>query len=934
MRPLKLIMTGFGTYLERTEIDFSKLGEKGLYIITGDTGSGKTTIFDAITFALFGCPSGQLRQASMFRTNFAGPDDLTEVELTFEYRDKIYKIRRNPKYPRRDKRNPDKLVDQEASATLFLPDGKVVENKKGHSVTDEIEEILGLDAKKFHQIVMIAQGEFQELIKQNTEGRIEIFRELFGTQKYELLCRELGEESSKLNKEREILSASLNNFMNSTSLSSQNKYFKELEEAKIKDNPWDEKIALLEKIVSEDKENLNELQNKMDTCEGKLDKVKKELVQMEEVKKLSNELKEKKNQIDQLSNNLTVCKERLDKEIASKGETEKLKKEYNLAEANIAKYDEFDLVQKEISVNDAFINQKSLEIQDNQAKVSQLEEEIKIAENKLKELKSEEDKSLELNNEEKDLKSKKEEFLLLEDNLKALESDFTSLQKAQEDFQKALSLSSQKREEYEALNKAYLFEQAGILAEALKDNEACPVCGSLHHPAPAKKSKDAPGKEELNAIKSQLDELEKNSQHLSEASAVMAERFENIMTNVGDKINKLLAEKISIPKEDKTLFDSFYADMSQKIFKEKENIQNHLLKVQQEILIQVEKKEKIKALEENNPILRENKSKLENKKVELISQRQEKEIENKNNRKKVEELKKVLEFESKALAQKNLDEKKNQIELRERALDNAQKAFDSSSKEETALQAKIQQLQDSLNKAPKIESEKNEEELSALENQKSLLTEEIKNVNANYSKNISNLEEIKKSSLELEKVENRYKAFLELYKTAAGNLGNKTNKLKLETYIQMTYFDRILAFANTRYLLMTDGQYEMARDSAADAQSQSGLEIKIIDHWNGGQRSIKSLSGGEQFQASLSLALGLSDEIAYSAGGIRLDSLFVDEGFGSLDSETANKAFKALSSIAENNRLVGLISHIDLLKSKIDDKQILVSKRKNKGSFA
>ena len=359
MRPLKLIMQGFGTYLEKTEIDFSKLGQKGLYIITGDTGSGKTTIFDAITFALFGCPSGQLRQASMFRTNFASPDDPTEVELTFEYRDKIYKIRRNPKYPRRDKRNPEKLVEQEASATLYLPDGKIVENKKGHSVTDEIEEILGLDAKKFHQIVMIAQGEFQELIKQNTEGRIEIFRELFGTQKYEQLCKELGEETGNLNREREMLASSLNNYMTSSYVSVQNQYYDELENAKGKEIPWQEKIAILEKIVNEDDANQKKLQKKLKSCEEKLDKVKKNLVQLEDYKKDSNELNNLKEEVIQLSKNLNLFKEKLEKEIAGKAKTEEIKKDYNLSEANISKYDEFDLIQKEIRKNNDFINQKN-----------------------------------------------------------------------------------------------------------------------------------------------------------------------------------------------------------------------------------------------------------------------------------------------------------------------------------------------------------------------------------------------------------------------------------------------------------------------------------------------------------------------------------------------------------------------------------------------
>ena len=934
MRPLKLIMQGFGTYLEKTEIDFSKLGQKGLYIITGDTGSGKTTIFDAITFALFGCPSGQLRQASMFRTNFASPDDPTEVELTFEYRDKIYKIRRNPKYPRRDKRNPEKLVEQEASATLYLPDGKIVENKKGHSVTDEIEEILGLDAKKFHQIVMIAQGEFQELIKQNTEGRIEIFRELFGTQKYEQLCKELGEETGKLNREREMLASSLNNYMTSSYVSAQNQYYDELENAKGKEIPWQEKIAILEKIVNEDDANQKKLQKKLKSCEEKLDKVKKNLVQLEDYKKDSNELNNLREEVIQLSKNLNLFKEKLEKEIAGKTETEEIKKDYNLSEANISKYDEFDLIQKEIRKNNDFINQKNEEIKSKQEKILKIEEEIKNTESELKELKETEDKSSDLSLEENNLTTKSSSYDDLEKELNNLNKEFLSLEKAQGDFQKAYAISSAKSKEFDKLNEDYLFEQAGILAEKLKDKSPCPVCGSLNHPSPAKKSKNAPSKEELNRKKEELDDLQNKTQELSEKSAAIKGKIHSSLLSFQNEIKNLISVEVSIPDINKEAFDPFYKNMSRKIVEEKELIKKQLNQVQKALELQAERKKRIKILEENNPLLKEKKSQLESESLNIQKQEQEKEFENKNNSKRVEELKKILEFDNKAQALKDLENKKSQIILREKALEEAQSNYDSCSKNEAALKAQIQQLEERLNKAPEVDIKKEEKELSLLEEEKASLTEEIKVISNSYSINSMNLEKIKTSSGQLEKLENRYKAILELYKTAAGNLGNKTNKLKLETYIQMTYFDRILAFANTRYLLMTDGQYEMARDSAVDAQSQSGLEIKIIDHWNGGQRSIKSLSGGEQFQASLSLALGLSDEIAYSAGGIRLDSLFVDEGFGSLDSETANKAFKALSSIAENNRLVGLISHIDLLKSKIDDKQILVTKTKNKGSYA
>jgi len=212
-----------------------------------------------------------------------------------------------------------------------------------------------------------------------------------------------------------------------------------------------------------------------------------------------------------------------------------------------------------------------------------------------------------------------------------------------------------------------------------------------------------------------------------------------------------------------------------------------------------------------------------------------------------------------------------------------------------------------------------------------LIENQAKTIYSRITSNKASLDNILKKLNEIKTVEEKWIWIKSLSNTANGNLSGK-EKIMLETYIQMTYFDRIINRANTRFMVMSGGQYELKpRKEAENNRSQSGLELDVIDHYNGTERSVKTLSGGESFKASLSLALGLSDEIQSSAGGIKLDTMFVDEGFGSLDDESLAQAIKALSSLAEGNRLVGIISHVSELKDKID-KQIVVKKEKTGGS--
>ena len=296
------------------------------------------------------------------------------------------------------------------------------------------------------------------------------------------------------------------------------------------------------------------------------------------------------------------------------------------------------------------------------------------------------------------------------------------------------------------------------------------------------------------------------------------------------------------------------------------------------------------------------------------------------------EFKAKLKFKDIDTAQEAVATLENQIEQLKQAFENAQKKYQEEQDKFTALKGQVEQLEDQLKDAKTINTDELQEKIYKLEEDRTDLNNKKSAVDSRVVSNKNALENINEHSQELSVIQEKYAYVSALSKTANGNLSGGKEKIKLETYIQMTYFDRIIAHANKRLLIMSDMQYELVRKKqAADLRSQTGLELDVIDHYNGGTRSVKSLSGGESFQASLALALGLSDEVRLSAGGIKIDSMFVDEGFGTLDSDALQKAFKALSGITEGNRLVGIISHVDLLKEKID-KQIVVKKARTGGS--
>ena len=919
MRPLELTITGFGTYCQRTQINLEQLGSQGLYLITGDTGSGKTTIFDAITYALYGDVNGENRTVSMIRSTFATPDIPTEVELSFEYRGKTYLVKRNPEYEGISKRG-DSLVKRLADATLLKPDGSAVSGQQ--KVTNAIKELLGIDKEQFSQIVMIAQGDFQKLLMEDTETRQEIFRKIFKTDYYKELQQQLLENEKQLGMKRKEIESAISIYIKGLSCDPASTLNIELEKAKADELVITDVIELINKIVGEDTEAQTKVNKAIAAREKQMNDLRDELSKNEQIEELRDDYKEKSADFKKVSDSIAEVKEAFEKEKARVEEGRKKEADLAIQKEELKKYEELDAIEKEIKDIQNEKTELEKQIKDIETECENYKNQETELTKVLKSLSDAEKKYYEADALQKEASDRKDSFEELEKSAWECEG----LLKEFEDLQKAYIAAQKSYEDFDSnykhLRKIYMDEQAGIIARDLQDGLPCPVCGSLEHPKPAVMSEGAPSKEELDKAEKEDKVLEKNASSANIECATGKTNYENKLKLVKESYLKLtkdgsvselleLKEKISVQKSEalKAL------QICNKKLEEESALVNQKNKINEELpKVQDLLKEKTQSLQTNNEELSACGARL-NEKENLAK-----------------EFRAKLKFKDIDAAQEEVSALEKQIEDMKEAFENAQKKYQEAQEKFTALKSQLEQLEAQLKDTKEINTRELEEKLTALENERSGDINKKSQVDSRIIANNTALKNINEHAQELSAIQEKYAYVSALSKTANGNLSGGKEKIKLETYIQMTYFDRIIAHANKRLLIMSDMQYELVRKKqAADLRSQTGLELDVIDHYNGGQRSVKSLSGGESFQASLALALGLSDEVRLSAGGIKIDSMFVDEGFGTLDSDALQKAFKALSGITEGNRLVGIISHVDLLKEKID-KQIVVKKARTGGS--
>lgn len=918
MRPIKLIISAFGPYAGRTQIDMDKLGQHGLYLITGDTGAGKTTIFDAIVFALYGAASGDNREPSMLRSKYAQADVPTEVELTFSYGGIVYTVKRNPEYERPAKKGGGTTL-QKADATLIYPDGRVVAKVK--EVNRALKELLGVDRSQFMQIAMIAQGDFLKLLLAETRERQEIFREIFKTRYYQVLQERFKSESGALAKKCEAERNGVDQYIQGILWEAENHYGEMLQEAKAGRLLTVDVLELVNKLVEIDRDTEVTLRKDLEGLEDKLRITHVNISKAREFEKTQLSLEKTKKACEEKQAESQILRQALESESKKQEEREKLDARIVLLDAELPKYDELDEKKAELGILEGQLK-KDIEVRDTHTHtLAQLGELVQVYKNELEQLKDAGIEKEQLSREKELKEGRRDALQSLSQVVTKHELLLKQLREAQENYKAVSEQADRLQEMYHTMERAFLDEQAGVLAEKLEEGRPCPVCGSTVHPKLAQKSAKAPTEAQLNKAKR---EAEKAAKEAGKASNLAGE-VRGIIRAQEEVIENQVRELLGMCGLDSL------ETVSSEVNKQGKELENQIRILTDQIQMKerdAKRKDELdRKIPEEEKRIRETEEQIARLKERIAGET----VKRDELSKQLMSLRKQLEFESRSGVKAEREKLSRQRQQLVEAMKMAEEAVGKCDEQLLQLRGQIVQLRGQLEEIPQIDRLREESIQEELAGQKELLTERMKEVHVRISNNQTVIRNIEEKSKNLETLEEKWSWVKSLSNTANGNISGK-EKVMLETYIQMTYFERIIARANVRFMVMSDGQYELVRRvSAGNNRSQSGLELDVIDHYNGTSRSVKTLSGGEAFKASLSLALGLADEVQSSAGGIRLDTMFVDEGFGSLDEDSLNQAMKALAGLADGNRLVGIISHVSELKEKID-RQIVVTKEKSGGS--
>lgn len=860
MKPLKLTMSAFGPFADLTQIDFEKIGENEIFLITGDTGSGKTTIFDAISFALYGEPSGgrERRSGSSFRSDFAPLTAETYVQFKFEQHGKVYEIRRSPAYERAYKNGRE-------GTTASLPTRELrdISNNITYTSDDEvknkIEEIIGLNAIHFSQTIMIAQGEFRKIISADSSSRKQIFQRLFNTGIYERFQSELKDMYSSLESSVKMLNT---------------KIISEMIRAKVDDSVLSG-IDIDDPVCSE--EYLKRLSKYQKECGERLgdleEKRKKMTAESETLTADIAECKELNRKISELSSKHEEMKKLKSEEEYIKTSEEKLKN----AEKTLGIYPMQKLTEEKRVSAEKKAEESKL------TKVKKAQHEIKLKESASK-----------LETAQKAAESidgLKKRYTILENTLPM----FDKLEKVRDTHKKLCEKLVKLKAESAVTDKAYreafdrfISGQAGILARELLDNAPCPVCGSLHHPSPAKASDDIPTQEEI-------DELKRSSAESLDLYIKCSEECHALK-----KAEKELLENELLKKSNLRAVKSKLREISSEIT----DIENDLKKA---IGFHTDCQREFDRLNERSDVLENESQILE------------------------EESKKLYKEFKNALAEQGFET----IELYEAAklspdeIMQTRKEIEKYRTNYKLAEASIKELEAAVNGRARVNIEEKEIKKAELSEHIEQYTETISQIKTRREINSGVVESLEKLNKKVGKAREEWAMIADIYKTVSGQKGGGTAKIKFEAYVQQYYFKRVVACANNRLRLMTDDCFILrCRDTAKNLKQQSGLDLEVLDRNTGHWRDISTLSGGESFMASLSLALGLSDVVQENNGGIRLDSMFIDEGFGTLDDNSLRQAVSLLEKLSDGKRLIGIISHVNELKNRID-KKIIVTKTPN-----
>ena len=1025
MKPIKLKFQAFGPFVEEQGIDFSEIANDGLFLITGPTGAGKTSIFDAISFALYGKGSMEERERTNIRSDFADENIETYVQFEFYLKDKRIEIYRTPSYEKVGKDGKKNTKNPYARMIMFQDDKLIIEESGSDKVTKKVEELLNLNYQQFRQIVMLPQGEFRRFILANSNEREEIFKRIFDISLYEkfeekidAMYKEIKRKLEDNKKEVEIIAKGIlidteefQEFVNNSDLSPKKiiqhinqeveQIHKSLETINIQKNENQSILKNLEekrqKIKSNNelidkreaiKKELQELSKQKETMVQKeellrkLDKVEKIIPYEENWINLSKDLKEKKILLEKLNIELL---EREEKQGTIDETFNKLEEDYQkislrnkeIEELNeklesLKNYEQLDQEfqklskqlgekNKELSKIESEISQNKKVFEENEHYITANEDiNIEILERNLKDIVKYENSCNDLIN----------EYLNFTDIVKR----YREIQKEKNDIEQ---LINRLRDELDRKTHEIILTQAYRLAETLEEGKPCPVCGSIIHPDPAKSEGQIVTEKEIEDLNKKIERAEeKRNEIVNKYETIKGENDgteSRVMTNY-----KRICEELAIEQKEPTEMKS-HIEKIIKTLQEKLKVQQKEYDEKKDIV------NKIKSLKEENKKIKLSLDILQKKK-EVLQQE-------------IDELKsKILQINMKKktvaehLEGKTLKDINCEIEEINQFITNTsskyeeiRKAKEANLQEIHSLKGKIATITGDINQLSSKVKESEEKlnkmirdmELVNYENYKSLkdklylkdqLEEEIeiynlelqkkKNLLEEYERSVKNIgkidelplvEEInemkekneilirnetslenkkvslKTTKLEMEKLQKEAQQIEKDYNMIVNlrnvSKGDNDSKVSLTKYVLTYYFEEIIMHANERLMKLTNNRYVMRRSTEVlDARRKEGLEIMVLDHNTGKERHIKSLSGGESFEAALALALGLADVVQSHSGGISLDTIFIDEGFGSLDPNSLDRAIEVLLELNDSGRAVGIISHVEELKERIFDK--------------
>lgn len=916
MKPLVLTMCAFGPYAGEERVDFTAFGGRGLFLISGPTGAGKTTVFDGISYALFGTASGSARGDDCLRSDFAPPDTETRVSLEFEHRGKRYTITRKPAQKRPKKRGGG---ETEETASVEFDLGSRVITRRGEADA-AIEALLGINGDQFRQIVMIAQGEFLRLLLAKSDERMAILGRIFDTRRFadlqQRLKRAYAAKAADADEDRKMALAALDRVKVPDELADEweelksNVYFAERTDEFVSSliarfgAEKNEIARLLEDADKEDKA----LAVRLDRLNGYNKCVREHEIAVKASETALGAL-----------GDAEIRRRNIE---ARAGERDVAAAEAAAIRDALPAYDEYETARAA-----AVEAEKAAAEADKSAKEALVR--LEIAEKKKREA---DERISSLGNADAEYAECAAAERAAGDKLAALTELNTRLSEvraaerdaaaAAERADAAIELMRRAAEEHARAYGLFLASQAGILAAKLRDGERCPVCGSFDHPSPAAIAEGAPSEERVNELRAAEERAREEADKAAKISSEAINGRDRKVAVFLSELTKLSGREIVREDADRVLTESLAAQQT-----EHEDLVR-ALSVKADAVRS--RKEAVKASEEaaqEVEKLRAAESGIKTRASEL-----------KENALRIRGVAdgsaKMLKYPGKRDAERRLAELTatvSGIDRERKAADeaygNAQKAKAAADEAEKGARRRMDELAGELGaeSGRLADGSAENDRKTELDGMRKSLKERSEKLAAELDGAERALDDYRARRAALAEKEKLVSALKELSDVANGEMKGQ-RKVSFEVYAQQVYFDMILAEANKRLRVMTDGRYVLVRqERAADNRFKSGLELDVYDAWTGRTRTVRSLSGGESFKASLALALGLSDVVQNYSGGVQLDTMFIDEGFGTLDPESLDKAMDIISELACGNRLVGVISHVEGLKERID-RRITVEK--------